>query len=548
MAERAAAPADHERVACPSCGVQFPFAVLNEHLDRCLADNASPEKKRAPPSSPLRAVKAPRIGAARPFAERMRPQTLDEYVGQSDIVHGTLLGLLRKGQVPSMVLWGPPGSGKTTLARLVTREANGTRSPAAYRFVEMSATTASVNDVKRVIDESVHRQQLTSQKTILFIDEIQRFNRAQQDLFLPALERGHITLLAATTENPSFRLQSALLSRLRVVVLSKLSDDDCLTVLRMALERVRRGDDPVFDAGSYDWVDDDLLAWMAHMADGDARTALHMLELTLAAGDDARDTPRLKASLRRTAQAYDRAGDAHYDTISALHKSIRGSDANAALYWLARMVCGGDDPLFIARRLIVCASEDCCSAEMLQLAVATYRACEVVGLPECGINLSHCVVALAEWPKSTRSYRAWKKVLAHVESDTLHPVPLHIRNAPTTLMKDLGYGAEYRYEPRFAHPVHQEFLPPALRDTRFLSPPPDELSIVPIPAAQGKGPGACQRRFHVGERAVDLDLLTEWEQLHNHGEPWAGRAQLEALAPSVTPPPTAPSDGAQRTA
>lgn len=304
MAERAAAPADHERVACPSCGVQLPFAVLNEHLDRCLANNASPEKKRAPPSSPPRAVKAPRLGAARPFAERMRPQTLDEYVGQSDIVHGTLLGLLRKGQVPSMVLWGPPGSGKTTLARLVTREANGTRSPAAYRFVEMSATTASVNDVKRVIDESVHRQQLTSQKTILFIDEIQRFNRAQQDLFLPALERGHITLLAATTENPSFRLQSALLSRLRVVVLSKLSDDDCLTVLRMALERVRRGDDHVFDAESYDWIDDDLLAWMAHMADGDARTALHMLELTLAAGDDARDMPRLKASLRRTALTY----------------------------------------------------------------------------------------------------------------------------------------------------------------------------------------------------------------------------------------------------
>jgi len=299
-----AAPADHERVACPNCGVKLPFAVMNEHLDRCLAHTPSPEKKRAPPSSPPRPAKASRVGASRPFAERMRPQSLDEYVGQAEIVQGTLLGLIRKGQIPSMVFWGPPGSGKTTLARVVTRDANGPSAPPPYRFVEMSATTATVNDVKRVIDKAVHRQQLTGQKTVLFIDEIQRFNRAQQDLFLPALERGHITLLAATTENPSFRLESALLSRLRVVVLAKLSDDDCFAVLHSALERVRRGDDDVFEAGIYDWIDEALLHWMAHMADGDARAALHMLELTLAAGDDARDTPRLKASLRRTAQAY----------------------------------------------------------------------------------------------------------------------------------------------------------------------------------------------------------------------------------------------------
>lgn len=210
------------------------------------------------------------------------------------------------------------------------------------------------------------------------------------------------------------------------------------------------------------------------------------------------------------------------------------------------MVAGGDDPLFIARRLMVCASEDIGSTDALQLAAAAYRACEVVGYPECGINLAHCVVALAEAPKSTRSYRAWKKALATVQTEVNYAVPRHICNAPTKLMHDLGYGAQYRYEPSFAHPVHQEFFPPEMRGTRFVSPPPDDAIVVPMTARHATGPGACQRQFQIGARAVDLDLLDEWEQLHNGGEPWHGRARLEALgaqqhatAKATTPPPAA---------
>lgn len=520
----ASQPAEHERVACPNCAARLPFAVMNEHLDRCLQKTPSPEKKRPAQNE------APRSKARRtttlPFAERMRPHSLDEYVGQDEVVRGSLRALLRKGHIPSMVLWGPPGSGKTTLARIVTHEATTPQGP-PFRFVELSATTASANDVKRLVDEAVHRQSLTGQRTVLFIDEMQRFNRAQQDLFLPVLERGHITLLAATTENPSFRLQGALLSRLRVVVLSKLTEDDCLYILEQAMARVRRGHDDEFQGGAYAWIDLDLLRWIARMADGDARAALQALELALVS-EGHQDREHLQTSLRRTALKYDRAGDAHYDTISALHKSIRGSDPDAALYWLARMVAGGDDPLFIARRLIVCASEDCCSAEMLNLATATYRACEIVGLPECGINLSHCVVTLAECPKSTRSYRAWKKALSKVASDYNYPVPLHIRNAPTRMMKELGYSAMYRYEPSFAHPVYQEFFPPELHGTRFLSPPPSPESVSHVlPTEAATGPGSCQRQFQLGDRAVDLDLLQEWEEKRNDHQPWAGRAALE---------------------
>ena len=528
--------------------------------------------------TPVPSTSRSRIDAAKPFAERMRPQSLDEYVGQSDIVHGPLKMLLRQGKIPSMILWGPPGTGKTTLARLLAKSASPTLSsssshaPPPHRFVEISATNAGTADVKKIMDEALHRLQLTGQRTLLFIDEIQRFTRAQQDVFLPAVEKGQIVLVAATTENPSFRLQSALISRMRVFVLTKLSVDECCQVLRNALASVRREEEQLDRSGQESSVashiDEDLIRWIANMADGDARTALGALELALSTTDaslsSADNLTRLKTALKRTALQYDRTGDMHYDTISALHKSIRGSDPDAALYWLARMVCSGDDPLFIARRLIVAASEDVDTLPAIQMATATYQACQVVGLPECGENLAQCVVFLAESPKSTRSYRAWKKAKALVEGGYNHPVPLHIRNAPTKLMKDIGYGKEYRYEPRFAHPVYQEFFPPQLKGTRFLSPPasptlaqhtvseePDSGARVgdeeerkdyhhnhvhsAMESNAGVGPGSCQRIFDLGARSVDLDLLDEWEQLRNGGRKWSGRNRLLGLLAELHP-------------
>ncbi|SPC62872.1 related to MGS1 - Maintenance of Genome Stability 1 [Ustilago sp. UG-2017b] len=473
--------------------------------DTISSNNGDGNSTSGSSTQPFPSTSSSRIDAAKPFAERMRPQTLSEYVGQSDVVNGPLKMLLAQGRIPSMILWGPPRTGKTTLARLVVKSASSSSSsdPPPHRFVEISATNSGTADVKKIMDQALHRLSLTGQPTVLFIDEIQRFTRAQQDVFLPAVEKGHIVLVGATTENPSFRLQSALISRMRVFVLTKLSVDECCQVLRNALTRIQQEEADPRTSRIVSHIDSDLIRWIANMSDGDARTALSALELALSTTDASlsatSNVTSLKKALKRTALQYDRTGDMHYDTISALHKSIRGSDPDGALY---------------------CASNGNCK----------YNACQVVGLPECGENLAQCVVYLAEAKKSTRSYRAWNKAKALVEGEYNHPVPLHLRNAPTRLMSEIGCGKEYRYEPRFAHPVLQEFFPEQLRGTRFLFPPPpspqDGDGGDRMEKRAGVGPESCQRMFEVGARLVDLDLLDEWEREKNGGREWPGRTRL----------------------
>ncbi|KAF2404872.1 P-loop containing nucleoside triphosphate hydrolase protein [Trichodelitschia bisporula] len=398
------------------------------------------------------------ILSSMPLAERMRPRSLSDVIGQSLIgPSGLLRGLIDTKRVPSLILWGSPGTGKTTIARLIA-------STAGYRFVEINSSSSNVAEVKKLFSEARAELGLTGRKTLLFCDEIHRFSKTQQDVFLGPVEAGSITLVGATTENPSFKLVNALLSRCRVFTLAPLTEGDIVSILRRALASECPKPPPL--------IDDAFLSYLASSASGDARTALNLLELSLSLASQPSTTlSSLKTALTQT-HIYDRAGDAHYDLISAFHKSIRGSSPDAALYYLARMLAGGEDPLFIARRLIVVASEDVGMADcsLLPLCVAAHDTVMKIGLPEARIALAHATVATALAKKSTRVYRALNAAMAVVEGEGRDlPVPVHLRNAPTRLMKELGYGQEYKYNPDFVDGrVKQEYLPEKLVGRVFL--------------------------------------------------------------------------------
>ncbi|KAI4122276.1 MAG: hypothetical protein LQ347_006562 [Umbilicaria vellea] len=403
---------------------------------------------------------------AAPLAERMRPRTLDDVHGQELVgPTGVLRGLIEADRVPSMILWGGPGTGKTTIARVIASMV-GSRFVYA-RTTEINSTSSGVAECKKIFAEAKGELGLTGRKTIIFCDEIHRFSKSQQDVFLGPVESGQVTLIGATTENPSFKVQNALLSRCRTFTLQKLTDSDIILILQHALEV----EGPDYAPSSL--VDLELIAYLAAFADGDARTALNLLELAM----DLSKRPNtsksaIKSALTKTL-VYDRAGDQHYDTISAFHKSIRGSDPDASLYYLARMLQSGEDPLYIARRLIVIASEDIGLADnsMLSLATAAYTAAEKIGMPEARINLAHAAVAMALSKKSTRAYRGLGNAMAALIEPGVAglPVPVHLRNAPTRLMKELGYGKEYKYNPSYRDgKVQQEYLPEALSGKRFL--------------------------------------------------------------------------------
>jgi len=408
----------------------------------------------------------------------MRPRTLAEYVGQAHVLAPgrALRRAIETDVVPSLILWGPPGTGKTTLAEIVAHATGAT-------FVALSAVSAGVADLRAVVAEA-KRARTLGRRTVLFVDEIHRFNKGQQDAVLPFVEDGTIVLIGATTENPSFEVNAALLSRARVFVLHALGDDEIETIIRRALADVERG-----LGGRGVRIDDEAVATLAKLANGDARVALGTLEFAASAapeiaGERRIDAPLIHDALQRRATTYDKRGDGHYDVVSAFIKSLRASDPDAGVYWLARMIDAGEDPLFIARRLVILASEDVGLADSraLGVALAAQQAVHFVGMPEGFYPLAHATLYLAMAPKSNSVGRAYAAALADVQSTRNDPVPAHLRNAPTKLMRELGHGAGYRYahddyarsadDTRESPPARrlQAYLPDALVDRAYYVP------------------------------------------------------------------------------
>lgn len=404
---------------------------------------------------------------SQPLAARLRPQTLDEYVGQTNLLgRGKVLRrLIESDQISSMIFWGPPGVGKTTLARII---ANTTKAA----FIDFSAVTSGIKEIRAVMQKAEGNRQC-GEKTIVFVDEIHRFNKAQQDAFLPFVEKGSIILIGATTENPSFEVNSALLSRCKVFVLQELKTDELVQLLKRALT-----DEKGFGSQQIN-IDDELLEMIAVFANGDARTALSTLEMAVLNGDVGnsgattvtRET--LEQCTSKKSLLYDKTGEEHYNLISALHKSMRNSDPDAAVYWLARMLEAGEDPLYIARRVTRFASEDIGLADpkALEIAVAAYQACHFIGMPECSVHLTQAVVYMSVAPKSNALYMAYEHAKRDAAKMLAEPVPLVIRNAPTKLMQELNYGKGYQYAHDSADKLtNMQCLPDSLLGTTYYNP------------------------------------------------------------------------------
>ncbi len=385
-----------------------------------------------------------------PLADFIRPQNLEEFFGQEELLgpKSFLREVIQNDQIPSLIFWGPPGSGKTTLAFIIARETQAD-------FLSLSAVSSGKKDLLRIIQRAKESRKI-GRKTLLFIDEIHRWNKAQQDALLPDVENGTITLIGATTENPSFEVISALLSRSRVFVLKRLEKEDIEKILKRALVKIKQKIKPA------------ALKLIVSFSNGDARIAINTLEACLSQKTEV--TPELvKRILQKSHLLYDKNGEEHYNIISAFHKALRGGNADAALYWLARMIEGGEDPLYLARRMVRFASEDVGLANntALILANAVFDACHKLGYPECNVHLAQGAIYLAKSQKSVTAYLAYQKAKKDVEDFGSLPVPLHLRNAPTKLMKDLGYGSDYKYPP-LEDSSDQEYLPKELKDRKYL--------------------------------------------------------------------------------
>ena len=401
----------------------------------------------------------------KPLADRMRPDSLVDFLGQDEVVgQGKLLRkAIESDQLPSIVFWGPPGSGKTTLAAIIAKQTKS-------EFIQISAVSSGKKDLQEIIKEAKEREK-QGKKTILFIDEIHRWNKTQQDALLPFVEKGVITLIGATTENPSFEVRGALLSRCRVFVLKQLNKSHIVQIINRALKDKKNG------LGEFKIeIDKKTIEALAEMSNGDARIALNTLEyavFTLKSKDKKIliTLDIIKEAFQKSYLFYDKDGEEHYNIISALHKSLRGSDADAALYWLARMLEAGEDPLYVARRLVRFASEDIglANSRALEQAVAAYNACHFIGLPECNVILAQAVVYMAKCKKSNELYVAYGKAANDVKQYGNLGVPLHIRNAPTKLMENLGYGKDYKYSPDYDYQEKQDYFPPELKGKKYFN-------------------------------------------------------------------------------